>query len=123
MADPLNLRLLIVTPYFVPHLGGVERYVEMLSRRLAEREGFDVTVLTTDTAAVEPRRQRIGSVEIIKVPAWPRGADYLFAPRIYSIVRSGQWDLVHVQSYHTFVAPLAMLGALRAHIPYVVTFH
>ena len=122
-ADPFNLRLLMVTPFFVPHLGGVERYVEMLSRRLAEREGIDVTVLTTDAAAVELRRQRIGSVEIIKAPAWPRGADYLFAPRIYSIVRSGQWDLVHVQSYHTFVAPLAMLGALRAHLPYVVTFH
>jgi glycosyltransferase involved in cell wall biosynthesis len=30
---------------------------------------------------------------------------------------------VHVQSYHSLVAPAAMLGALRARIPYVVTFH
>ena len=33
------------------------------------------------------------------------------------------WDVVHVQSYHTFVAPLAMLRALTLGIPYVVTFH
>ena len=32
-------------------------------------------------------------------------------------------DLVHCQGYHTLVAPLAMLTALRARIPYVVTFH
>ena len=33
------------------------------------------------------------------------------------------WDVVHVQSYHTLVAPLAMLRALTLGIPYVVTFH
>jgi len=32
-------------------------------------------------------------------------------------------DLVHVQSYHTLVAPLAMLRALLLRVPYVVTFH
>jgi glycosyltransferase involved in cell wall biosynthesis len=32
-------------------------------------------------------------------------------------------DLVHVQSYHTLVAPLAMLRALTMRVPYVVTFH
>jgi glycosyltransferase involved in cell wall biosynthesis len=35
----------------------------------------------------------------------------------------GRWDVVHVQSYHTFVAPMAMLRALHLRIPYVVTFH
>jgi glycosyltransferase involved in cell wall biosynthesis len=33
------------------------------------------------------------------------------------------WDVVHVQSYHTLVAPLAMLRALTLGTPYVVTFH
>ena len=113
----------MVTPYFLPHLGGVERYVAMLSERLAERGGISVTVLTTDQTAARPRRERTDRIEVIKVPAWPRGADYLFAPQIYRTVRSGSWDLVHIQSYHTFVAPLAMLGALRNHTPYIVTFH
>jgi glycogen synthase len=31
--------------------------------------------------------------------------------------------VIHVQSYHTLVAPLAMATALRAGLPYVVTFH
>ncbi len=38
-------------------------------------------------------------------------------------MKRGNWDLVHVQSYHTLVAPLAMLRALTLRIPYVVTFH
>ncbi len=36
---------------------------------------------------------------------------------------AGDPDLIHVQSYHTLVAPLAMLRALVLRIPYVVTFH
>ena len=32
-------------------------------------------------------------------------------------------DLVHVQSYHTLIGPLAMATALRCKLPYVVTFH
>jgi glycosyltransferase involved in cell wall biosynthesis len=38
-------------------------------------------------------------------------------------MRGGDWDVVHVQSYHTFVAPLAMLAAWRRNIPFCVTFH
>jgi glycosyltransferase involved in cell wall biosynthesis len=113
----------MVTPFFLPHLGGVERYVDMLSKRLAERRGISVTVLTTDPAAASSRREERDGIEIIRVPAWPRRADYLFAPEIYRIVRSDRWDLVHIQSYHTLVAPIAMLAALRNHTPYLVTFH
>jgi glycogen synthase len=31
--------------------------------------------------------------------------------------------VVHVQSYHTFVAPLAMAAAARAGVPFILTFH
>lgn len=32
-------------------------------------------------------------------------------------------DVIHVQSYHTLVAPLAMTRALSLGVPYVLTFH
>ena len=59
----------------------------------------------------------------MRVNSWPANRDYHFAPSIYRVITSGQWDLVHCQSYHTLVAPLALFAAWRARIPYVVTFH
>ncbi len=112
----------MVTPLYLPHIGGVERYVHEVSTRLA-CAGVDITILTTDTTRKAPRREQVDGVSIVRVPAWPRKKDYYFAPDIYRIVSSGDWDVVHVQSYHTFVAPLAMLAARRRNIPYVVTFH
>jgi len=117
-----RLRVLMPTPRCLPEIGGVERYVAGLSGRLAER-GVDVTVLAADPPRRDPPYERVAGVEILRVPAYPRNRDYYFAPQLYRVVRDGRWDLVHVQSYHTLVAPLAMLAAQRAGVPYLVTFH
>jgi glycosyltransferase involved in cell wall biosynthesis len=112
----------MVTPRYLPHIGGVERAVHEISTRLA-REGIDVSVLTTDVTRELPMSEEVERVKVRRFPAWPRKRDYYFAPGIYRHVLAGGWDIVHVQSYHTFVAPLAMLAARRAGLPYVVTFH
>lgn len=116
-----RLRVLMVTPRYFPLVGGVEHHVAQVARLLAQ--DADVTVLTTDTTGELPESEVVDDVRILRVPAWPRDRDYYFAPRIGRVIRSREWDIIHVQSYHTAVAPLAMLGALRAGIPYVLTFH
>lgn len=116
-----KLRVLMVTPRFLPLTGGVENHVDQVARRLADKA--DVCVLTTDRTKELPAEEVRDGVRILRVPAWPRNRDYYFAPRLSRIIGEGDWDMVHVQSYHTAVAPLAMLAAKRAHIPYVLTFH
>ncbi len=116
------MRVLMATPRFLPDIGGVENHVHEVSKRLV-RNGVEVTVATTDALQRYPARDFIGGIEVLRVPARPRSKDWLFAPELYRLVRRGRWDLVHVQSYHTCVAPLAMLGALRARLPYILTFH
>jgi glycosyltransferase involved in cell wall biosynthesis len=114
---------LLVTARYFPFSGGIETHVYEVARRLA-RKGTDVTVLTTDPTGDLPAYEEIDDVRIRRVPAWPHGVDdYYFAPGIYQVIAQGGWDVVHCQGSHTLVPPLVMLGALRAHIPYVVTFH
>ena len=47
----------------------------------------------------------------------------MVAPSLPKALTSGGWDVVHVQSYHTFFAPTAMATAARTGIPFVLTFH
>jgi glycosyltransferase involved in cell wall biosynthesis len=116
------LRVLMATPRFHPDMGGVENHVREVSKRLVE-DGVNVTVVTTDVSQRHPAREFVGGVEVLRTPAWPRSKDWLLSPELYRIVRDGRWDLVHVQSYHTCVAPLAMLGAQTSGRPYILTFH
>lgn len=118
------MRVLMVTPRYRPFVGGVEQHVYEVARRLAHA-GVLVTVLTTDPRGDLPRREESGGVAVERVRTLLRNGDYYFAPAICRTImsRRDEWDIVHVQSYHTFVAPFAMLGALCAGLPYVLTFH
>jgi glycosyltransferase involved in cell wall biosynthesis len=120
--DPAPLRVLLVTARYLPSVGGTEIHTYEVAKRLSEA-GNDVTVLTTDLSGQLPADERIDGVRILRVRAWPAQRDYFFAPGLDGRIVGGGWDIVHCQGCHTLVAPIAMLAALRAHIPYIVTFH
>jgi glycosyltransferase involved in cell wall biosynthesis/GT2 family glycosyltransferase len=116
------LRVLMVTPRSPLEQGGVERHVMEVSRRIAAA-GAEVEVLCTEPGGAKLDAQTRDGVEIRTVRSWPADRDWCMAPGIWREIGRRPWDLVHVQSYHTLVAPLAMLRALTLGIPYVVTFH
>lgn len=109
-------------PAFEPHIGGVESAVRETTRRLVAR-GHTVEVLTTDETHTLPAQERIEGAEVRRVRAWPKGGDQRLAPGILRQIRGRDYDVVHIQCYQTLVAPLAMIAAARAGVPYVVTFH
>ena len=116
-------RILMVTPRFPPHRGGVESHVYEVARRLARDPSFEVEVLTTDLEGSLAPREVVEGISVRRVRAWPRRGDLYYAPEIYRRVVRSEADLIHCQGYHTLVAPLAMLAARRAGLPYLVTLH
>ena len=117
-----QLRVLMVTPRSPLEQGGVERHVMEVSRRIAAA-GAEVEVLCSAPGAPAPSEEQRDGVRIRSLRAWPAGRDWCFTPGLWREMGRRPWDVVHVQSYHTLVAPLAMLGGLYLRIPYVVTFH
>lgn len=116
------LRILMVCARAFPLMGGIETHVHEVASRLAAG-GHAVTVLTTDRAGTLAREEILSEVRIIRVRAYPADKDYYFAPGVYRQVAEGDWDVVHIQGYHTLVAPIGMLAAIRKRLPFVLTFH
>ncbi|MDO9710396.1 glycosyltransferase family 4 protein [Paracraurococcus lichenis] len=116
------LRILMVAARYLPDMGGIETHVREVGRRLAAA-GHAVTVLTADRTRARPPVEAADGMLIRRVPAWPRGRDYYWAPGIWREVMRADCDLLHVQGCHTLVPPLAMLAALRRRLPFVITFH
>lgn len=115
-------RVLMVTPRFPPYVGGVETHVREVAAHLA-RSGVSTHVLTTVPNGSLAHREELAGIEVRRVRAYPPGRDWYFAPGLIGPILHGPFDLVHVQGIHTLVAPTAMLAALAAHRPFVVTFH
>jgi len=120
-AGSRRLRVLMVTPRYFPLVGGVEHHVAQVAALMAHEA--DVTVLTTDRTGELPAAETVAGVRIVRVPAWPRERDYYIAPRIADEISRSGADIVHVQSIHTAVAPIAMRAAIKAGLPFVLTFH
>lgn len=116
-----GLRLLMVTPRYLPYMGGTEIHTHETAKRIAARN--QVTVLTTDPSGQLPAEEWSDGIRILRVRAWPGKSDYYLAPGLLRAIKSQPWDIMHCQGGHTFVPPMAMLAALRSKRPYVVTFH
>ena len=112
----------MVTARSYPYMGGVETHTHEVAQQLVAR-GQSVTVLSTDPSGRHAAEESLDGVDVLRVRPWSKIDDYYFAPAIASTIASGAWDIVHVQGYHTFVAPLAMAAAIRRRIPFVITFH
>jgi glycosyltransferase involved in cell wall biosynthesis len=85
--------------------------------------GAEVQVLCSEPGGARREDQIRDGVLIRSVRAWPAERDWCFAPGIWREMGSGNWNVIHVQSYHTLVAPLAMSRALSLRLPFCVTFH
>lgn len=85
--DAPPLRVLFLTPYYKPYLGGIERVIERMSAGMAQHAGVEaVGVLTTHFAfprkhmdGLPAREQMDGGVEILRLPAWPHVAPPYFS--------------------------------------------
>jgi glycosyltransferase involved in cell wall biosynthesis len=116
------LRILMVSARYAPYVGGTETHVHEVGKRM-KAAGHDVTVLTTDPSKKLPTHEEHDGLHVIRVAAYPANRDYYFAPGLYPIITQGHWDVVHLQGYHTLVAPLTMLAAIVSKTPFVVSFH
>ena len=117
------VRVLEVAAEFLPNLGGVEAHTNEVTRRLATRDEFDLTVFATDRDGAYPRSERMDGFGVVRRRAWPRGRDWYLSPGLPGVIRRGGWDVVHFQGVHTFVPIVGMAAARAAGIPYLLTFH
>lgn len=115
-------RLLLVSSRYPPHLGGTELHTYEVAHELARR-GHEVTVLTTDRGEELPAAESTNGLNVVRVRAYPTDRDYYLAPGARAFLLHQQFDLAHVQGYHTAFAPLALRWLSQAGKPFVLSFH
>ncbi len=114
--------ILQVTPYYPPHLGGLERVVEHLAKQLGLRHDVRVvtTVLGADGAARRSREGRVGvrrhrAVEV---------AHTAIAPGLpLSLLRAPRTAVLHLHCAHALLPELVALTARLRRRRFLLHFH
>ncbi|MFJ3640252.1 glycosyltransferase family 4 protein [Streptomyces sp. NPDC090108] len=111
-----------ITPYYPPHLGGLERVVESLAAGLSERH--DVRVLTTGIGAEGAARlSREGSVRVVRHRSVELAHTPVAPGMVRSLLRAPRDAVLHLHSAHALLPELvALLARLRGQ-RFVLHFH
>ncbi|MEU4353506.1 glycosyltransferase family 4 protein [Streptomyces virginiae] len=111
-----------ITPYYPPHLGGLERVVLHLSRRLAQRH--DVRVVTTTLGSGgAPRRAREDGVTVRRHRA-AEFAHTAIAPGLLgSLLAAPRGAVLHAHCAHALLPETVALAARLRRQPFVLHFH
>jgi glycosyltransferase involved in cell wall biosynthesis len=123
-------RVLLVSHYFPPHMGGIENVVAGEARHLV-KAGHDVTVLTTSPGGRAGTTLSGDGYVVVRMPTWngierATGVPFpLVAP--WSVLRAARLvrrvDVVHVHDLLYVTTWLAALLARLLRRPYVLTQH
>jgi glycosyltransferase involved in cell wall biosynthesis len=118
-----RLKVALVSPSYLPQLGGVEMHVSRLARELS-RLGCEVHVL----AQVRHENRNLapfetdGEIFVHRFPDQTRSDHFLVAPSLWQYLRASgkSFDLIHAHSFHA--AP-ALMAAVATRQPYVLSPH
>ena len=123
------MRVLLVSANYAPHVGGIERFVEILARGLSSRHA--VTVLCCRFGAA-PLDEEPAAFRVVRIPAsyvLERALDVPYPlplpTRLFWCLRRelDRSDVVHVQDAIYATSGFALLLARRAGVASVLTQH
>lgn len=123
-------RVLIVSPYAFPHIGGIEVLVEQQARALADL-GHQVTVVTSRYGRTSARSERRYGYDVVRIPAWNGlekrfGVPFpLWSPSaVWRLARLiGQADVVHAHDAYYISSILAGTLSWVRRRPFFMTQH
>jgi glycosyltransferase involved in cell wall biosynthesis len=120
--SPGPVRVALVTPRFPPDVGGMEQYVGWAARVL-DREGFEVSVVTTGRSRRTTREEYHG-IPVIRLGAWATLSNTPVSPLWPVQLRRLLTELeVDVVNAHAPVPGLADVAAYVSPAPVVLTYH
>ena len=120
---------MVVTPYFYPHMGGVQKYVYEIGTRLQRVFGHDLTIVSSNWHKEEntEKTEEIGGLEVVRLPykfkvsSTPVSIGWERALR--DLIRSERPDVVNGHMPVPFIADAAARAAAGMQVPYVLTYH
>jgi glycosyltransferase involved in cell wall biosynthesis len=117
------MRLIQISSYFPPHLGGLENVAREISERLAKK-GHQVEVFTSDIDC--PKNKQLKSTKNLKIHYLP-AKEFAHTPIIPSLYKElmkiPQDSIMHVHIAQPYVPEVVYMVCRKRKIPYITQIH
>jgi len=116
------MRIALVTPYFYPHIGGVESHVYYLARELIEL-GHEVGVFTSRFEIDLVSRETMDGFLLVRVKPFAIPMTAPIVPGYGEELSRFKPDIVHAHSPSPICSYFAMRWCRKNEVPFVLTHH
>ena len=123
------MNILIFSPYYTPHIGGLECYSDEFSKHITTKENH-VVVFTSRIPHSTPEKEEVDHIKIFRFPAFEIISNYplpkIWLPsfwRIFFEVSENHFDIIISQTRFFFTSFIALLYAKHKKIPLVHVEH
>ncbi len=115
------MKIVQLSPYFYPHLGGVESHVLELSKHLQKR-GHEILVITTQLEGTESRSV-VEGVTVKRIEPVSIRFSTPIVPDVRHILRDMYYDILHSHLPPPLMTFFGLWGIRNRDIPSVLTYH
>jgi len=118
-------KLLVITPYFYPKVGGLENYAYNICKGLRKKFGWKVVVVTSNHYRQANQLETIDGIKIYRIPRMFKISNTPINPlwyfKIRNIIEIEKPDIINS---HTPVPIISDIAArVSRDIPFVLTYH
>lgn len=116
------MKILMLSHYFHPHLGGVEKHLAKLSQELI-KNGHEITILTSQHQPDLPLQKTMSGVKVVRLPLKKVkffGLLHLWWQLLKKLTWLRQFELIHIHDVFIWFLPIRFLLPFK---PIFMTFH
>ncbi|MHB9129425.1 MAG: glycosyltransferase family 4 protein, partial [Candidatus Humimicrobiaceae bacterium] len=119
------MKLIVVTPYFYPKIGGMENYAYNICKSLKKSHNWEVVVITSNHEKKVKKEEIIDGIKIYRLPFWFKISNTPINPmwlvNIHKILRKELPDIINVHSPVPFISDVTSF--IERKIPIITTYH
>lgn len=125
ISTPPNLT--IISPYFYPHIGGLETIAYTTAKKLHQSGKYNVSIITSNYAGKGYKNEIIDGMTVHRLSILFVLSNSPINPlwywKIKKIYKQEKTDIVHAHSPVPFISDVAIYAAKSRKIPTVITYH
>ncbi len=116
------MKIIQVSPYFYPHLGGVESHVHSISKELVDR-GHEVALFTSKIPETAHDFENVDGIEVTRIKPIFNVFTTPVMPKLKNAIIAQSADVVHAHVPPPFSEYYAASACKYNKLPFVLTYH
>ncbi|HRN69936.1 MAG TPA: glycosyltransferase family 4 protein [Candidatus Woesebacteria bacterium] len=120
------MKLLVITPYFYPKVGGLENYAWHICKGLKEKYDWDIVAVASNHEKNEYKEEIIEGVKIYRLPVWfklsntPINLGWFID--IFKIIKEEKPDVINGHTPVPFISDIGAIVSYLVKMPFILTY-